>query len=376
MTTVLTVAQDRDTSSARVLWLSNETPDVNGQGGQRRQFFQIESLAARGHRIHVISLAGPQSSVSVAKHAQVTRVSPRLRGRLPNPRFAGLRHAVKRGHWDAVLIAHTESWPNFARMAQAVRAPVAVDLHNVEYTSAPGWDEVKWTATTQRILESAALVAVCSEQERGRLDRLGGSSNPILVLPHGIAPTEWRSQPAYGSTSSVRLFGSFGWGPNQRGLRWFLKEVWPLVHEARPDLICEIAGTGALPTELPAAAVHVGRVADLQGFLGEAYATALPVIGGLGAPLKYVEAAAAGAPMIATPDGAPYDHDLAALVSPSASEWVSFLSNAQLVASARPRARQAREHALDTYSWSRSTEALSRWLDSQADRPSGNRSDY
>ena len=65
-------------TAARVLWLSNETPDRHGQGGQRRQYFQIAALVAAGALLREESRGGhfrtdfPETSDRWEHHTEMT----------------------------------------------------------------------------------------------------------------------------------------------------------------------------------------------------------------------------------------------------------------------------------------------------------------
>lgn len=61
-----------------VHWVSNETPDQFGQGGQRRQFFQIQTLVEAGHTVRVVTLAGQQDDTSVRAVADDVHRVPSL----------------------------------------------------------------------------------------------------------------------------------------------------------------------------------------------------------------------------------------------------------------------------------------------------------
>ena len=78
---------DRLARVTSVLWYSNETPDVHGQGGQRRQYFQIRSLVDAGHDVTVVSLAGEQDDASIRSLTEVRRLPGPAAGRRVPPRL-------------------------------------------------------------------------------------------------------------------------------------------------------------------------------------------------------------------------------------------------------------------------------------------------
>lgn len=342
---------------SKVLWLSNETPDQGGQGGQRRQFFQIRELARAGHRITVCCLSGSQEDLGLRAHADVVRTRTHWRGRVPRVAHQRLLRQLAAQEWGAVVLAHTESWPTFEGLIQAVPAPSWVDLHNVL-----GMDvssrRTEWADVEHQICVKAAIVSVCSEAEQSRLlDQQPHPDAHLTVMPHGIDPGEWQAPRRPSEQPVVKLFGNWAWGPNRRGLEWFLSQVWPRLETTTAR--CLIAGSGAdIPAGCRDSVTFVGRVPSLDVWTSDAWAVAVPVVGGVGAPVKYLEAVATHAPVLSTPDGAPTARHAAALVSADPQAWTSTL-DALLGQSSPPPDTHV---DLQELSWKKATAPLLRWL--------------
>lgn len=343
---------------SRILWLSNETPDIHGQGGQRRQYFQIRELARAGHRVTLCTLAGPQEDASIRRHATVLRTASHWRGRIPRISHIRLLRKLLAQEWDLVIVAHTESWRTFGSALKTLRSRVWVDLHNVLGKSPDGLDTA-WTPVETEICSTATVVSVCSEKEKERLlQQQPELSAELMVMGHGVDPEEWGAPRQPRAAPVVKLFGNWAWGPNQRGLEWFLREVWSRV--ASEGLACEIAGSGAhIPPEFQDSVHFVGRVPSLDQWACDAWVIAVPVIDGVGAPVKYLEAVATRAPVISTPDGAPIAPHAAALVSAEADAWVSEMN--LLLGRGHPPVDNAVN--IDDLSWERATSPLLRWLE-------------
>lgn len=344
-----------------VHWVSNETPDRFGQGGQRRQFFQIKALTLAGHEVRVVTLSGPQDDTSVRDVAADVHRVPRLeaRGRVPLP---WRRRAVRRrlARWgEVVVVAHGESWERFA-WALPEGIPTVVDLHNVfSRWSGTTAGADRWRDLERRIRESADLVTVTSDREAGAVPE---GPAPVLVVENGIDPAEWPVAPVPAAAPVVKLFGNWSWAPNTAGLAWFAREVWPEVHAAT-GARCEVAGSGVDPemASTPGLVAH-GRVEDLQTFLADAWALAIPLPESVGAPVKYAEALAVGVPVITTEQGAPGHRDLP-VISDEVSVWIStlttWLDESLVPAVLAPDERQAQ---LDDLSWCAALVGLERWV--------------
>lgn len=354
-----------------LLWYSHETPDVNGQGGQRRQYFQIASLLRAGVEVRVASSAGPQDGSSIGQLTDVRRVA--LRWRDPRHTLRELLglHAWLSGETVAtgVVIAHAGSWPWGNRLAQMLDVETFVDLHNVhsEWYRSRGDEERarEFSRLERRILRHADAVAVCSEREVGLLPDVRRGA-PVRVMGHGIDPSEWAPEPEpFAPDHAVKAFGSWSWPPNRSGIAWFLSHVWPRIRGMRPTARLDIAGTGAdWISELGLAGVQVlGRVPNLQGFLSDAAAVVVPVMDGVGAPVKFAEALATGVPVIATPEAAHgVAHGHSALVSTDVDAWAARL--AQALAgdpTVWRQARQTRELVLSELAWDSQSRPLVDW---------------
>lgn len=344
-----------ETSMAKVLWLSNETPDSNGQGGQRRQFFQVQEIARQGHEVLVCTLAGPQSDTAVRQHAKVIRTRPHWRRAIRAARHKFLEYRVTRQSWTAVVVSHTESRPTFRPMVHAINAPTWVDLHNVLGRDHTG-QVTRWRSIESEICCDASVVSVCSNNELQRLtSQQGEVSARVVVVSHGVNPQEWSETPHPAPTKLLKMFGNWAWDPNRRGLEWFLSDVWPQI--AMDGVRCEIAGSGVNSSDMPEGVRFVGRVPRLDAWAHDAWAIAVPVLGGVGAPVKYLEALATRVPVIATPDGAPVAQHLATLISPDAGEWVTAIRN---LTGHQTGAGQST--LLNRYSWGAATDPLLAWL--------------
>ncbi|EWT02861.1 hypothetical protein N865_03085 [Intrasporangium oryzae NRRL B-24470] len=359
--------------------MSNETPDLRGQGGQRRQYFQIRELVETGHDVTVATLDGPQSDESVRRLAEVVRLTSPGRRYLPDRRPDGMTRALFRRSFDRVVIAHTESWRTWRRELLRQDAPVLVDMHNVLSSwhgrQSRGREAHGWAKVEDEIMRRSAAVAVCSARE---LDELASGSRAqherraaLVVLPHGVDPREWIAGPAPSAQPTIKLFGNWGWGPNRAGLEWFLREVWPRL-SAIPGLRCDVAGAGTQATSVDPRLSFVGRVEDLSRFLSDAWVVGVPVREGVGAPVKYAEALVTGVPVVATGDGAPLRSDLATLVSDDPAEWTRCI--AEVVARpepARAAAAAVRRSALVDLSWHGVSRPLIDWVADPCPQPSG-----
>ncbi|MGW4929228.1 glycosyltransferase family 4 protein [Agromyces sp. NPDC004153] len=356
-----------DQRRRRVLWLSNETPDVAGQGGQRRQYFQIRELSRAGVAVDAITLAGPQDDASLRAIADVRRVRRHRRFGIPDPVGRSIiARAVRDTGYDGIVIAHLDSWAMVERPMASAGARVLVDLHNV----LSAWSEregdhagaVAFERIERTVLGRVDAVAVCSAAEGRRLGA-GGAARRI-VLPHGIDTAEWPEPGTPMGTPAVGAIGNWDWEPNRHGIEWFVRTVWPIVVARVPHAEFVVAGAGLRAALADAPGVrYLGRIEHREDLIARVDAIAVPVLDGVGAPVKYGEALASGRAVLATPDGASAHPDAPAFVSSDPAAWaeaiVAWFSDR---AAAATIGAESRRYALAELTWGRTTRPLVAWV--------------
>lgn len=354
-------------SPRRIAWLSAETPDRGGGGGHRRQFHQIRVLVDRGVDVRAGTLAGPQDDGSLREMVPVVRFGPlRRRGLSVDP---GLENFLEAGRFDGAVVAHLESVPHVRRALARRGLPWLLDLHNVNSR----WHALRgeraatavWRLRERAAVRAADVATVCSAEERDALTA-GLGSTVVEVAGHGIDPAEWPDEALAGERApAVAFFGAWGHGPNRQGVEWLVQHVWPRITAARPDARLLLAGPGQPPAA--AAGVpgveHAGRVENLAAFLGGVRVVVVPILDGIGARVKFVEALASGAAVVSTSAGAEGFDAEGAFVRADDTEEFAVACTTLLDDEARVAqiGRAGRERAFQRFDWARTSEPLVRF---------------
>ena len=119
-----------------------------------------------------------------------------------------------------------------------------------------------------------------------------------------------RSPPGRPARRRARLafIGTTHVDANRDGVRYFMEEIFPLVHEQTPDVEVDIVG-GVPPAEIRAfdalPGVRVtGQVQGRPGLHGDRAALIVPLRSGGGTRLKILEGLSFGVPTVSTSIGA------------------------------------------------------------------------
>jgi glycosyltransferase involved in cell wall biosynthesis len=147
------------------------------------------------------------------------------------------------------------------------------------------------------------------------------------------------------------------WVPNEEGIRWFLTEVWPLLHKDLKDLNLYLAGR-EMPDWLTNLSLQnvivLGEVKDAAEFIRSKAICIAPLLSGSGIRVKIIESMALGKAVVSTTVGAEginYTHGSNILIADSPQDFyhsVKFLyENPEKVSEIGTNARQLieKEHS-------------------------------
>lgn len=151
---------------------------------------------------------------------------------------------------------------------------------------------------------------------------------PIVDLPFGIISPEISENVGVEENSLFHI-GSMDWMPNEESVRWFLSDVWPLLHKELPQVRLYLAGR-KMPQDLMDADIEgvriVGEVPDATYFISSKQINVVPLLSGSGIRVKIIEAMSIGKTVVTTTIGAQGidytdGHDL--LIANTPEEFVS-----------------------------------------------------
>jgi glycosyltransferase involved in cell wall biosynthesis len=299
----------------RVLVVSAEPPWPAHHGGRLRVARMVEELGKHLAVRVVAPVEGPPpaglavdvlpAEAPVGLVGRVAIPGPRLGRILFGPvRRAALGRSLARHRPAAVLFATSY----LAAAAHVAGTPVVVDFHDVEVRrlaslakvgsarsrAAHTLEAVKARRWEPRLARRAALVTAAAADD---VRLLAGWGAAALHVPHGADPLPVSPSPPRGPVTFV---AGFAYAPNRDAAGWLLREVWPRLRRAEPELRLRLVGRRAQEIARPAGVEVVGDPAEVDQYYEEASLALAPVRVGGGPQLKVSEALSRGRAVVAT----------------------------------------------------------------------------
>lgn len=244
----------------------------------------------------------------------------------PNPRYREPR-------WSTLRPPEANEYftPYVARVLAELRAQYNIVLQQTEYTALARyggdilvehdvtfdlyeqvhqqtsslrswWDLIRWRRYERTATERFRRLVAMSEKDA----QLLGTAN-VVVIPNGVDLERFTPEPEFQGTQLL-FVGSFAHFPNVVALRWFIKEVWPLVVSALPQIrLTVIAGRNpelywSEHVSDERIQLH-GFISDVRPFYAAANVVIVPTRVSAGTNLKVLEAMAMERAVVSTASG-------------------------------------------------------------------------
>lgn len=155
--------------------------------------------------------------------------------------------------------------------------------------------------------ERFSVLSVCSEEDR---QYLGGGEH-VHVIPNGFERQAQEPRPNPTDPPRIGFIGLYSYSPNLEGMKWFVRECWPLIKQQVPDARLRLVGkdtNGPLKPNAPGIDA-LGYVADPADEVASWRGMIVPVTRGAGTRVKLADAFSRRCPVVSTHLGA-YGYDV------------------------------------------------------------------
>jgi len=225
---------------------------------------------------------------------------------------------------DVVWIEHSYLFP-FVRQLRGLfpKAALVCNAHNVEYSlherlgqivrtgRARRWYAIQSEACRRmerRGYAECALTFCCSDVDRDLILSLAPNA-VVETIPNGVDTEFFRKGGAESPEPTVLFTGGMGYAPNQDAVRYFTRDILPLIRREKPGCRFYIAGAGAKAQFADLAAADplieiASDVPDMRPYFDKAWVVVVPLRAGSGTRIKILEAMAMSKPVVTTSIGA------------------------------------------------------------------------
>ena len=157
----------------------------------------------------------------------------------------------------------------------------------------------------KKSLSSFDGIAAITASDKKMLIKMG-CNIPVAIFPFGINMSDYPLKENHGGCKVFHI-GSMDWTPNQKGIKWFLNNVWTNVVKEIPAAELNLAGRQMpdwLKSNKKTNLNVLGRVESAVDFINENHIMVVPLLTGGGMRVKIIEGMILGKLVITTTIGA------------------------------------------------------------------------
>jgi glycosyltransferase involved in cell wall biosynthesis len=259
-----------------------------------------------------------------------------------------------------IFDAHNAVWTIVERMRQAapwyLKPLAGIEAQRVKRYESMLVREFEHTLAVTSIDEKDLLTAVSEiapGAERACAEKI--TVIPIAVDTVRLAPIQRQA-----GSANILTLGSLHYPPNADGIRWFAREVFPLIARQMPDVTLTIVGKNPpadfhqMAAENPGVITVTGYVPELKPYMEQAALMVIPVRAGSGMRVRILEALALAMPLVTTTiglEGIDARHGEEVLVADTVEDFAAavtrLMGDADLQARLAKNGRRLAERAYD-----------------------------
>ena len=331
----------------RILQLCNKPPHPPIDGGAKAMLTLTRGLLRAGHEVKVLAISTPKHPLVPETVPQELLTATRMEGVFVDTsiniidaftdlvtadnynisRFFSpdmdirLIRLLTAEQFDVVLLESLFMTPYIPTVRRYSRARIVLRSHNLEHVIQqriahgernPLKRPYRQFLARQlqryemEVLHKVDGVAAISPADAEHFTS-HGTGTPVETIPFGVDPDAYPMGSGPLEKAGFFHLGSMDWLPNEEGIRWLLREVWPSVIAQRPQARLHLAGN-RMPADLLSASIPgvgiQGRVPDAVAYMQAHPVMVVPLFSAGGMRVKIIEGMAMGRAVISTTIGA------------------------------------------------------------------------
>ncbi len=318
----------------RVLFVDQHVPFVDNDAGSYAAFQEIRLFQSQGAKVSFL----PRNLAWMDRHTlALQRIGVECLYAPFVMDFAGYiqQHAAE---YDVVYVTRYKIGEQVIPLIRSVAPQTKIvlniaDLHFLRELREAAAGNANYSIQLAEATREAELAAVrasdltfsYSDIELAVLESHISSGAVTAKMPW-IVETKSLSR-SFESTKDILFLGGFGHPPNEQAVKFFVRDVLPLIHERLPDVCFNVIGSGA-PDSIKALASESVNILGYLPDLDQAFAThrvfVAPLLAGAGLKGKVLEAMSRGVPSVLSPiaaEGTGLTSGNDCLVAKTAREW-------------------------------------------------------
>jgi polysaccharide biosynthesis protein PslH len=153
-----------------------------------------------------------------------------------------------------------------------------------------------------RLIRHFPVTLVISPHDQRLFQLDNPYSERVRIAPLGLPLSNTDLRPERASSTLI-ITGALNYQPNVVSVRWFIREIFPLILCQRPDVKLQLVGANPGPTirALSSPQIEVtGFVPSVLDYLRQSTIALAPIVYGSGTQIKVIEAFMSETPLIAT----------------------------------------------------------------------------
>lgn len=196
-----------------------------------------------------------------------------------------------------ILDAHNALWLLYQRLADTLSLGPQKLIYSRDWRLLKKYEG--------RICREFDGILAVSQEDKSALEEAMGQKSEMTVIPIAVDLDELPLIERQPEADHILHIGTMYWPPNIDAVNWFIDEVLPLIHAARPQTTFDVVGLRP-PQELVELGQReprinvTGYVEDTQPYYQKAGAFIVPVRAGGGMRVKILNALAQGMPLVTT----------------------------------------------------------------------------